>query len=123
MARDDARTVYSSAHGRLCPNCGKPVAACACRRSPRSHPREAPAGDGVVRVRRETKGRGGKTVTAIHGVPGGDAELAALSGALKRLCGCGGSVKAGVIEIQGDHRDVIVAELERRGYTVKRAGG
>jgi translation initiation factor 1 len=76
-----------------------------------------------VRVRRETQGRKGKTVTTVSGVPLADDALRALAGELKRRCGTGGSAKDGVIEIQGDHRDVLVAELEARGYTVKRAGG
>jgi translation initiation factor 1 len=77
----------------------------------------------VVRVRRETKGRGGKTVTAVAGVPLPDAALALLCGELKKRCGTGGTVKDGVIEIQGDHREAIVAELSKRGYSVKLAGG
>lgn len=76
-----------------------------------------------MRVRREVKGRGGKTVTAIDGVGLAEDALRELAGELKRRCGTGGSVKDGVIEIQGDHRDVLVAELEARGYSVKRAGG
>jgi translation initiation factor 1 len=80
-------------------------------------------GDGVVRVRRETGGRGGKTVTTVNGVPVAEAALKELAGELKRLCGTGGTVKDGVIEIQGDHRDKIVAALTQRGYTVKLAGG
>jgi translation initiation factor 1 len=77
----------------------------------------------VVRVRREVKGRRGKTVTLITGVPLPDAELRELAAELKRACGSGGSAKRGAIEIQGDHRDALVAELEGRGYSVKRAGG
>jgi translation initiation factor 1 len=88
-----------------------------CRANPR-----APRGDGVVRVRREVKGRKGKTVTSIEGVPLASDELRALAAELKRRCGTGGSAKDGIIEIQGDHRDILVAELERRGHTVKRAG-
>ena len=110
--------VYSSEHGRMCPLCGRPIARCACRKSPR-----APRGDGVVRVGREVKGRRGKAVTTISGVPLATEALRELAGELKRLCGTGGSVKDGVIEIQGDHRDALVAELGSRGYTVKRAGG
>jgi translation initiation factor 1 len=111
--------VYSSAHGRMCPSCGKPAAHCACRK--RS---DAPAkSDGVVRVGRETKGRKGKGVTIVTGVPlSGDA-LDELGSQLKRLCGSGGTVRDGVIEIQGDHRDALVAELAKRGWTVKRSGG
>ena len=116
MARD--RIVYSSADGRTCPHCGQPSAKCACRKNPR-----VDRGDGIVRVRREVKGRRGKTVTTVSGVPLPEEELRALAGDLKRRCGTGGSAKDGVIEIQGDHRDVLVTELETRGYTVKRAGG
>jgi translation initiation factor 1 len=118
MSRERDRLVYSSATGRACPHCGRPVAACACRASPR-----AARGDGVVRLRRELQGRRGKTVTTIHGVPLPEDALLALAGELKRRCGSGGSAKEGVIEIQGDHRDVLRAELEARGYTVKLAGG
>lgn len=115
--RDDS-VVYSSAHGRMCPHCERPAAACVCRKSPR-----APQGDGCVRVRREVKGRRGKTVTTIAGVPLASDALRALAAELKRRCGSGGSVSDEVIEIQGDHRDVLVAELEARGYRVLRAGG
>jgi translation initiation factor 1 len=83
----------------------------------------APRGDGIVRVRRETQGRGGKTVTTVSGVGLASDELLALASDLKRRCGTGGSVKDYVIEIQGDHREAIVAELEKRGFTVKLAGG
>jgi len=76
-----------------------------------------------VRVRREVKGRRGKTVTTISGVPLPADALRALAAELKRRCGTGGSAKDGVIEIQGDHRDALVEELEARGYTVKLAGG
>jgi translation initiation factor 1 len=107
--RDPDRLVYSSARGRVRP------------REP--EPPRRPRGDGSVRVRRESQGRGGKTVTTIAGVPLADDALAALASELKRGCGTGGTAKDGVIEIQGDHRDRLVAELERRGYTVKPAGG
>ena len=86
-------------------------------------PPRAPRGDGIVRVRRETQGRGGKTVTTVSGVGLASDELLALASDLKRRCGTGGSVKDYVIEIQGDHREAIVAELEKRGFTVKLAGG
>jgi len=110
--------VWSSELGRVCPGCGKAVASCICSRTG-----ERPPGDGIVRVRCETKGRGGKTVTVIGGIPGDDATLDGLAGALKRRCGTGGTAKGGTIEIQGDHCDLLVAELTRRGFTVKRAGG
>ena len=118
MTRERDRTVYSSAQGRICPLCGMAAAKCVCRASPR-----APRGDGVVRVRREVQGRHGKTVTTISGVPLPESELRELAAELKRRCGSGGSAKQGVIEIQGDHRDALVAELAARGYAVKRAGG
>jgi len=82
-----------------------------------------PSGDGTVRVSRETKGRKGKGVTLIAGVPLGAEALAALTKDLKQRCGSGGTVKDGMIEIQGDHRDRLIVELQSRGYRVKRAGG
>lgn len=116
--KDDARLVYSSEHGRICPECGKPAKACACKKGG-----ERPVGDGIVRVRRESKGRGGKTVTVISGLPLEPEGLKALAGELKRRCGTGGTVDEWTIEIQGDHAALLVAELLKRGYTVKRAGG
>ncbi len=123
MSRDDSRLVYSSAAGRICPHCGLGQTRCVCRKNPRGTGRESPAGDGIVRVQREKKGRKGKTVTTVTGVPLPADELRALAGDLKRSCGSGGSLKDGVIEIQGDHRDALVEALTTRGYTVKRAGG
>lgn len=79
--------------------------------------------DGTVRLRREVKGRGGGTVIVITGVPLDGAALKELAGGLKKRCGCGGTVKDGVIEIQGDHRDLLLTELQTRGYRVKLAGG
>jgi translation initiation factor 1 len=120
-ARRTDGIVYSSAHGRMCPRCGRVATACACKAA---RPAAAPAGEAaVVRVGRETKGRRGKGVTVVTGVPlAGDA-LDELASRLKRLCGSGGTVRDGVIEIQGDHRDLLVAELSKQGWTVKRSGG
>ena len=123
VSRDDSRLVYSSAAGRVCPHCGLDQTRCVCRKNPRGAGRESPAGDGVVRVQREKKGRKGKTVTTVTGVPLPADELLALASDLKRSCGSGGSLKDNVIEIQGDHRDALVEALTARGYTVKRAGG
>jgi translation initiation factor 1 len=94
-----------------------------CRKNPRGSSRDQPTGDGIVRVQREKKGRKGKTVTTVTGIPLPTDELRALAGDLKRSCGSGGALKDGVIEIQGDHRDLLVAELQKRGWTVKRSGG
>jgi len=120
----NGRLVYSTGAGRLCPECARPIADCRCKRSKPAQPAAVlPKGDGVVRVGRESKGRKGKGVTVITGVPlAGDA-LDELATRLKKRCGSGGTVHEGVIEIQGDHRDALVAELGKLGYTVKRAGG
>ena len=112
------RLVYSTDGGRLCPQCHRPVAECVCGKD-----RPAGTGDGIVRLHRETKGRGGKAVTLVKGLPLAGAELKALAKVLKQKCGVGGAIKDGVIEIQGDQRPVIKAELEKQGYTVKIAGG
>ena len=114
----DGGLVWSSKHGRMCPGCGRPASECACDADGAT-----PAGDGVVRVGRETKGRRGKAVTVVTGVPLDAAKLTKLGKRLKRACGSGGTVKDGVIEIQGDHRDAIVAVLAEEGYTVRKAGG
>ena len=82
-----------------------------------------PAGDGIVHVGRETKGRKGKGVTVITGVPLAPDELQLLATRLKKRCGCGGTVNERSIEIQGDHRDLLVEELGKLGYTVRRSGG
>ena len=117
-ARRSSGLVYSTGTGRVCPRCGHAVADCVCRKNPR-----AERGDGIVRVRREVKGRRGKTVTTISGIPLPEDELRALAGDLKRRCGSGGSAKNGVIEIQGDHRDALVESLREKGYSVELAGG
>ena len=118
------RTVYSSVAGRICPNCALPSRRCVCRANPRGARAEtAPEGDGIVRVGRSSKGRKGKTVTSVTGVPLPPDEVRELAKDLKRVCGTGGTLKDGAIEIQGDHRDTLVRELEARGFRVKRTGG
>ena len=111
--------VYSTEFGRMCPGCGKPVNKCLCRQQ-----KTAFKGDGTVRVGRETKRRKGKVVTVITGVPVKSYdELMKLAKQLKQKLGTGGTVKDGVIEIQGDHRDALVEELKEQGFKVKRSGG
>ncbi len=110
--------VYSTDGGRMCPTCRQPVAACRCKQAV-----AAQAGDGVVRVRRETRGRGGRTTTVIHGVPLDADALAALGKRLRMACGSGGTLKDGVLEVQGDHVERLVALLQAEGWNVKRAGG
>lgn len=112
--------VYRSDLGRICPGCRRPLAQCACKDA---RGKSVRPGAGAVRVARATQGRGGKVVSVITGVPLGDAELNALAAELKKRCGSGGTVRDGVIEIQGEHRDTLVAELARRGYAARRAGG
>lgn len=110
--------VYSTDAGRMCPNCRQPKAACTCGK-----PLPPAAGDGIVRVSRESKGRGGKTVTLVRGLALDEAGLAALGKRLRSACGAGGAVKEGVLEIQGDHRERVAALLSEAGHRVKLAGG
>ncbi len=112
-------------HKLFCPAYSVPEAECLCgvAAAAAAAAAEARRGDGVVRVGRETKGRKGKGVTVVTGLPLEGAELAALAKALKKKCGTGGTLKDGVLEIQGDHRDLLVAELQGRGWTVKKSGG
>lgn len=110
--------VYSTDGGRMCPVCRQPVSACSCGQKT-----TVPTGDGVVRVRRETGGRGGKTVTVVRGVPLAGEELSALGKRLRTACGAGGTCKDGVLEIQGDHAERVVGWLVQQGYNAKRAGG
>ena len=112
------RLVYSTDGGRLCPQCHRPVQGCVCGRD-----KPAAIGDGIVRLHRETKGRAGKAVTLIKGLPlAGDA-LKSLASQLKKRCGVGGALKGDTNEIQGDRRQLLKQELEKMGYTVKISGG
>ena len=103
----------------MCPGCRRPVAQCSCRQTAAA----APAGDGIARVLRETKGRGGKTVTVVRGLPGDPAAVVLLAQKLKAACGSGGTVKDGVIEVQGDHVEKVLAVLQQQGMKARRAGG
>ena len=109
--------VYSTETGRMCPACRQPVAQCACKKS------VAPPTDGVVRLFFETKGRGGKGVTVVRGLGLAEPELTALGKKLKAACGVGGTAKDGVVELQGDHRDVVLEVLKADGYDAVLAGG
>jgi translation initiation factor 1 len=127
----ERRLVYDSdaVQPGHCPTCGKRLDRCGCAAArpgrpirPDAKPLNLPR-DGVVRLLRDRKGRGGKTVTLVTGLSGSPTALAALASDLKRLCGTGGTLRGEVLELQGDFRERLHAELERRGYTVKVAGG
>ncbi len=113
-----ARIVYSTGVGTLCPNCRRAVRECVC-------PKGAPGAAqwGPVRVAREIKGRAGKGVTTVTGLPLSAAEIDVLATLLKKRCGSGGTVRDGVIEIQGEHRDTLVGELAKLGWAAKKSGG
>ena len=113
--------VYSTEGGRMCPQCRQPLAVCRCKAAAAAA--RAGSGDGVVRVSRVSKGRGGKCVTLVRGVALPADELAALGKHLRAACGTGGTLKEGVLEVQGDHAERVMALLVERGFVVKRAGG
>ena len=119
---DNSRLVYSTETGPICKSCHQPVSDCSCKKK-KSKPRAAIKYDGKIRIQRETKGRKGKTVSTVSGFQLGDDELRRLAARLKRKCGTGGSVKDGIIIIQGDHRITLLAELKKQGYTAILAGG
>jgi len=110
--------VYSTEHGRMCPQCLRGINCCICKAA-----RPGSVSDGIVRIRREIKGRAGKCVTLIEGLPLSSDQLKKLATRLKRRCGVGGSVKKYVIEIQGDQRKVLSNFLVEEGYSVKLSGG
>ena len=119
MARTrDSRPVYSTDGGRLCPQCQRQLVKCVCGCA-----RPCAASDGLVRIRRETKGRAGKAVTVIAGIPEHPDTLKTLCKQLKKRCGVGGAVKGDTIEIQGEQRAVCREHLEKMGYQVKLSGG
>jgi translation initiation factor 1 len=113
MSKDPV--VYSTDIGRVCPTCQNSVEKCICH----SVARQSVHGDGNVLIRRETKGRGGKTVVTISGLPLNQNQLEALLKDLKRLCGTGGTIKDGIVELQGDHTEALRKELTKRGFKPK----
>jgi len=119
---DNSKLVYSTESGRICPKCGKPAKSCKCK-GQKSKSQSHIKPDGIIRIRREKKGRKGKTVTTISGFQEGTDDLKQTAKKLKNKCGTGGSIKDGIIIIQGDHRQTIRKELKGQGFTVKLAGG
>lgn len=117
--RSTGGLVYSTDGGRMCPECRQPLSGCQCK----ARAQAAAAGDGVVRVSRQTKGRGGKSVTLVKGLALDPAALGALGKQLRTACGSGGTVKDGVIEVQGDHCDLVMDVLAKHGHKPRRAGG
>lgn len=109
--------VYSTDSGRMCPECRQALPQCVCKK------KAVPSGDGTVRVSRQTKGRGGKSVTLVKGLALDATALALLGKQLRTACGSGGTVKDGVIEVQGDHCDLVMETLAKLGHQPKRAGG
>ena len=116
---NNSRLVYSTENNNFCDVCGKRVDKCKCAKKKNTQSK----GDGVVRLFRETKGRKGKGVTLIKGIDRPQNELKIIAKELKQKCGTGGTLKNGIIEIQGDHRDFLKIELEKTGFTVKLSGG
>lgn len=109
--------VYSTISGKMCPKCAQPVKSCICGKIQKN---KVVSSDGKVLVRLEKKGRKGKGVTVLIGVPYSTDQLEILAKELKQKCGCGGTVKDNTVEIQGDFRDIIVAELQKRGIKAVR---
>ena len=115
---NDSRLVYSTSSSNSCPRCGKPLRKCRC-----TPLQEAKPATGAIRIRRQTRGKGGKTVTVISGLTLGQDSAKALMKEMKKLCGSGGTINNGEIEIQGDHRETILELLQSRFNDVKLAGG
>ncbi|MBT8351625.1 MAG: translation initiation factor Sui1 [Deltaproteobacteria bacterium] len=119
---DDSRLVYSTDTGRVCPDCKKPLKRCSCKRKKLKLQSNIQF-DGIIRIRRELKGRKGKTVISISGFQEGTDNLKQIAKNLKNQCGTGGSIKDGIIIIQGDHRQTIQRELQKQGFKIKLTGG
>jgi len=116
---EENRKVYSTQQGRLCPDCKRTINTCICKEQKRNSKK----GSGKVRVSREVKGRGGKTVTVVAGLAYTQEELREFATELKRKFGVGGAVKDGSVEIQGDHSGAVMKFLLSKGIQAKRSGG
>ena len=114
----NSRLVYSTSGGRVCPKCGWPLSDCQCSTTLAAG-RESVPDRVVAKLRMEKKGRGGKTVTVVYGLPNNAEFLKTLCGELKRACGCGGTATDDGVELQGDLRDRVRAHLEKKGLVVK----
>lgn len=125
MPKRKSTTVFSTDPNARCRQCQRPLDGCVCGGAAptQSAANQGATGDGIVRLARQTKGRKGSGVTLVTGLALPDAELKALAKRLKKLCGVGGSVVDGVIEIQGEQRTRLQPELEKLGYRVKISGG
>jgi translation initiation factor 1 len=119
---DNSRLVYSTESGKICTSCQKPLSECTCKKK-KSRSQTNIKIDGIIRIKREVKGRKGKMVTTASGFQISADELKNLAAQLKRHCGTGGSVKDGVLILQGDHRNTLINELKNRGFEAKFAGG
>lgn len=111
--------VYSTEQGEICPQCNNPTTNCNCKQKKLA----LDSSDGIIRIRRETKGRKGAGVTIIDGLVMENDELKQLVKKIKKTCSSGGAIKDGSVEVQGEHREKVKALLEKQGYTVKLAGG
>jgi translation initiation factor 1 len=118
----NSRLVYSTEFGQVCPECQKSVSECTCKKKKPKTSLQTKQ-DGIIRIRREVKGRKGKTVTVIYGFQSDQISLKALAKQLKQQCGTGGSVKDDMIIIQGDHREKLMKLLKAQGHKVKLSGG
>lgn len=119
MAASSSRLVYSTDGGRACPACRQPLVACTCAAAAKTQP----LGDGRVRVSREKQGRGGKVVTLVRGLALPADALAVLGKQLRSACGAGGTLRDGVLEVQGDHVERVIELLQQQGHAARRAGG
>lgn len=121
----DRRVVYQTGIGRIpiCKRCGRSERECVCRSQGSRGSATAYPQDGFVRIARDRKRRGGKTVTVIANLPDDPELLQSLAQTFKKLCASGGAVRDNVIEVQGDHRDRLEMKLQELGYRVKRVGG